>query len=306
MLGVELIEGEYDYEAWIEATRGLEDAPEKGERCSVCFDKRLEVSAQMARELGHDKMTTTLLTSPKKSFSQLCHEGENNASRYGIEFVAIDLRKSGGTQKQNELAKKDQLYRQNYCGCLYALDKQRTEQNTYAKELISPLNGRILPNAIEEKIEMYEKREMLEKEGIPYKITKINFLNYRQLRAYVQVKKQNIPAYFLSYSQIKREYTRGKILYEINDVHYFARDEVKFISLAYVNNVLNTHINSMTTLIYQGLPLVDEQKIRDAIDLTPYSKSTIIVLENIDFKSCEIYCKSETFDDVRENLVTFR
>ena len=65
MLGIDLIEGEYDFENWLEAVRGLEHEPEKGSRCSVCFDRRFEISAQKASEMGEKTFTSTLLTSPK-------------------------------------------------------------------------------------------------------------------------------------------------------------------------------------------------------------------------------------------------
>ncbi len=121
MLGIELIEGAYDTEAWLEAVRGLEHEPEKGARCAVCFDRRFEVSAQKAAELGEECFTSTLLTSPKKSLKQLKIAGDALAERFGVNFVAPDYRKASGTQEQNILAKKDALYRQDYCGCLFGL-----------------------------------------------------------------------------------------------------------------------------------------------------------------------------------------
>jgi predicted adenine nucleotide alpha hydrolase (AANH) superfamily ATPase len=66
-LGIELLEGEYDFESWMEAVRGLENEPEKGRRCEACFDKRFERSFQKALELGEKTVTTTLLVSPLKS-----------------------------------------------------------------------------------------------------------------------------------------------------------------------------------------------------------------------------------------------
>lgn len=71
-----MIEGEYDFEAWMEAVKGLENEPEKGSRCEVCFDKRFEVSAKKALELGEKSMTTTLLVSPLKSQVQLKKSGD--------------------------------------------------------------------------------------------------------------------------------------------------------------------------------------------------------------------------------------
>ncbi|NPA82006.1 MAG: epoxyqueuosine reductase QueH, partial [Epsilonproteobacteria bacterium] len=75
ILDIPLIEGEYDFESWLEAVRGYENEPEKGRRCEVCFDRRLEVTALKAKELNENKITTTLLTSPKKSKEQLKKAG---------------------------------------------------------------------------------------------------------------------------------------------------------------------------------------------------------------------------------------
>ena len=97
-LGVEFIEGEYDYEGWLEAVRGFEEEPEKGKRCTICFDDRLETSAKKAVELGEETVTTTLLMSPKKDFSTLEKVSHSLEKRYGIRFLVEDFRKGGGTQ----------------------------------------------------------------------------------------------------------------------------------------------------------------------------------------------------------------
>lgn len=70
-LGIELIEGPYNLEEWLRKVKGLENEPEKGDRCTVCYDDRLETSVKKAVELAHDKFTTTLLISPKKSQEKL-------------------------------------------------------------------------------------------------------------------------------------------------------------------------------------------------------------------------------------------
>jgi len=71
LLDIELLEGEYDIDTWMKLVKGLENEPEKGDRCTVCFDRRLEVSVHKAKELGHDSFTTSLLISPKKSQDKL-------------------------------------------------------------------------------------------------------------------------------------------------------------------------------------------------------------------------------------------
>ncbi len=134
-LGIVLWEGSYDYEAWINAVRGLEHEPEKGKRCNVCFDNRLEESAKKALELGEKIITTTLLTSPKKSLQQLEQALETIAQKYGLAIVVPDFRKDGGTQAQFALARDAMLYHQNYCGCVLALAKQREHQKRFADEV---------------------------------------------------------------------------------------------------------------------------------------------------------------------------
>ena len=104
-LSIELIEGPYDYENWLEAVRGLENEAEKGLRCEVCFDKCFIQSAKKALELSEKKITTTLLVSPLKSQEQLKRVGDDFFSKYGVEFIAVDYRANGGSQDQSRVTK---------------------------------------------------------------------------------------------------------------------------------------------------------------------------------------------------------
>ena len=204
-LDIELIEGTYDMEGWLSAVRGLEHAPEKGARCSVCFDHRFEASAQKAAELGEKVFTSTLLTSPKKSLEQLRNSGEEIAARFGITFVAPDYRKASGTQEQNILAKEAKLYRQDYCGCVFALGQQRAQQERIADELMSPISGQIQPESIEERIALYEQRLELEADDHPYTIVKERFLNWRLSHARLSVRGVPTPVHILPYSTLKKK-----------------------------------------------------------------------------------------------------
>ena len=190
MLGIELIEGEYDVESWLDAVRGLEKEPEKGARCSVCFDRRFEVSAKKAAELGHRTFTSTLLTTPKKSLKQLQAAGDAVGARYGVKFVAPDYRKASGTQEQNILAKEDKLYRQDYCGCIFGLSMQRQEQQKLADELFVPVSNQIQPESIEARVAMYERRWQLEEAKRDYRIVKERFLNWRLKLGLLKVRKK--------------------------------------------------------------------------------------------------------------------
>lgn len=205
-LGIELLEGEYDFESWMEAVRGLENEPEKGKRCEVCFDRRFEVSAKKALSLGETKITTTLLVSPLKSQEQLKKSGDVFFQKYGVEFVAFDYRTNGGTQEQSRATKEEQLYRQDYCGCIYGLTMQREQQERLMDEMFSAISNQIQPASIEERLELYSRRNELEDKNIAYKIIKEKFLNYRQFNfKLISQKNEIIPAYALFYSTLPRK-----------------------------------------------------------------------------------------------------
>jgi predicted adenine nucleotide alpha hydrolase (AANH) superfamily ATPase len=303
MLGINLLEGDYDVENWLEAVRGLEHEPEKGIRCGVCFDRRFEISAKKTAALGEKYFTSTLLTSPKKSLSQLQLAGDTLAQREGVEFIAPDYRKNSGTQEQNILAKKDSLYRQDYCGCMFGLNIQRDQQSKLADELFVPISKQIQPESIEERVEMYEKRWNFEEKNINHKIIKQRFLNWRLISGLLRVRKTVVPAHFLPYSTLKGDYSRGKIEYNIENVYHMNRDEVCFITLAHYNELAGTNYASVTELIYHPPSFDDEILLRSKLGITPYDISTILVVQTIPTNKIEILCKSKTYSDVKEVLI---
>lgn len=305
MLEIPLIEGAYDYLGWIEAVRGLENEPEKGKRCEVCFDNRLETTAQKASELGEKSITTTLLTSPKKSQEQLKNAGEYLSQQYDVRFIAPDFRKGGGTQQQFQMAKEDKLYHQDYCGCIFGLTKQREQQQKLADELFSNVGKQILPESIEERIALYQKRVLLEKEGQQYRLLREKFLNYRLLRAWVKADKKVVPSYFVAYSTLKRKSVQGKIDFQVEPLHYFNRDEVVFLALKSLNELLALSYKSVQEMIFNPLKIEDEIRLREKLLKNFFSLSAIIILDMIEDKKYEIFCDTHTYMDVRENLVTF-
>ncbi|WP_457607844.1 epoxyqueuosine reductase QueH [Nitratifractor sp.] len=302
-LGIELIEGPYDFESWMEAVRGLEKEPEKGRRCAVCFDRRFEVSAAKAAELGEKSFTSTLLTSPKKSLEQLRREGEKLAEKYGISFLAPDYRKASGTQEQNRLAKEAQLYRQDYCGCLYGLGIQREQQRKLADELFVPLSGQIQPESIEERIALYEERIRLEEAGIPYRIVKERFLNWRLEWALLKVGKESTPSHILPYSTLKKPFTRGRIDGEIAPLAFLNRDEVKFIGLSDYNRLAGTRYGTVSELLYAPPPFDKELELRRELIPSFYDLSPVIVVDKIPDRKIEFSMKAHSFEDVRERLI---
>lgn len=297
ILGIELIEGEYDLDTWMQQVKGLENEPEKGDRCTVCFDRRLSISAQKTIELGHDKFTTTLLISPKKSQDKLEIIGADLASKYDLEFIFKDYRSGNGVELQGIEVKKYNIYRQNYCGCLYGLNAQREQQNKLTDELISPIGQQILPESIEERLELYKQRDL----NPDANIIKQRFLNYRLLSAKVTIQKQVVPSYFLCYSTLKNNKTNGRVEKTINNVAYLNRDEVKIISLEYFNILANSNYKSIIELIYNPLKFEEELSVRNNITSNNFfDLSCIIILEHIENKKIEIVCNSKVYDDVKE------
>ncbi len=303
MLGIELVEGPYDLENWMAAVKGLENEPEKGARCSICFDRRFAVSAEWAGKLGHETMTSTLLTSPKKSIEQLQSVGEEIAQKQGVRFVTVDYRKGGGTQRQQEEAKRAKLYRQDYCGCMFGLTIQRQEQSRLAAELFVPVEGRVLPGSIEERLALYEKRIEWEEAGKPYKIVRQKFLNWRLKYGWLKRKKAVLAAHILPFSVMKRRYTNGRVEGELNGLHYFNREEIRFLTLRRYNELTGRNYGDMKALIFDPPSFEEEAKLKARLGLGLWDLSPLIVLEEIPEGKLEILIESEAYQDVREILI---
>lgn len=303
-LGIELLEGEYDFEDWMDAVRGLEREPEKGARCEVCFDKRFITSAKKALEIGEEKITTTLLVSPLKSQEQLKRVGDEFHAKHGVEFIAVDYRSGGGTQDQSRVTKEEQLYRQDYCGCIYGLSMQREQQDRLMDEMFSPISNATLPASIEERLEMYKRRNMLEDEGISYKIIKEKFLNYRLFSLKVtRGKNETLSAHALAYSTLARKKAQGKVEFSHNSVHYFNREEMKLISLEAFNAAANTSYKSIKELIYNPPAFEVELEIRSHLTGSPYDLTPIIILESINDEKLTIELDAKCYEDTRERLL---
>lgn len=305
-LGISLIEGEYDYESWMQAVKGLERKKEKGTRCEVCFDRRFEVSAKKALELGEKKFTTTLLVSPLKSQEQLKRRGDAFFLKHGVEFIALDYRSNGGTQDQSLVTKEEMLYRQDYCGCIYGLTMQREEQGRIMDEMFSPISNSTLPASIEQRLIMYKKRIELEEQNIGYKIVKEKFLNYRVFNfKLTKGKSEIIPAYSLCYSMLDKRKVDGRIEFEDKNIHYFNRQEIKFIDLKCFNELCNSHYKNIKDLIFNPPTFDKELGIRQLIEPNPYSLSSIIVVEHICDAKLTITLDATTYQDTKENLLIF-
>jgi len=288
----------------MQAVKGLEKEPEKGARCEVCFDKRFSVSAKKALELGEKKITTTLLVSPLKSQEQLKRVGDEFYEKNGVEFIAVDYRSGGGTQDQSRVTKEEQLYRQDYCGCLFGLTMQREQQDKLMDEMFSPISGQTVPASIEERLEMYRYRMELEDKNIEYKIVKQKFLNYRQFNFKVtQGKRLSVPAYALSYSTLPRKKAQGRIEFEVNRVHYFNREEIKFITLDEFNLACGNNYKNINELIFNPPSMEEEFRIRTSYGCSNYDLTPIIVVEKIMDDKLTIELDAKTYEDVSEKLI---
>lgn len=111
------LEGAYEPELFYEAVKGLEEEPEGGNRCTPCFQLRLEKTAETASMSGFDTFGTTLTVSPYKNFELINKLGMQLGMRYGLTFLGEDFKKHGGYQRSIELSKEYHLYRQHFCGC---------------------------------------------------------------------------------------------------------------------------------------------------------------------------------------------
>ncbi|MCS7084348.1 MAG: epoxyqueuosine reductase QueH [Aquificaceae bacterium] len=195
-LNIELYEGEYDVENWLSAVKGLEYEPEKGERCKVCFDFRLKKSAEFAKQIGATHLTSTLLMSPKKDLSLVSNSGNASSNPLGIEFLALDYRKGGGSQEMVKLSKSMQLYHQDYCGCVFGLFNQKGEES--ANYLYSQKER--LPGSREELLFIKQARLIAEELNLSCEELEFGFLSWKVLKSSLEVNKTPIEHVVKPYS----------------------------------------------------------------------------------------------------------
>jgi len=125
--GLDLIEYQYENKVWHEKVKGLEKELENGKRCLACFEMRLEKTAEMAKQFGFEALATSLSVNCWKDVDFINRKGKEIAARYGLKFFEFNLNKEEIKKicyAEKELAKKHKIYRQKYCGCLYAVQNQ--------------------------------------------------------------------------------------------------------------------------------------------------------------------------------------
>lgn len=303
-LGIQLLEGEYDLENWLRAVKGLENEPEKGDRCTVCFDERLKNTALKAKELGHKSFTTTLLISPKKSQDKLESIGNALAKEHELEFIFKDYRSGNGTQLQGEAVKENKLYRQNYCGCLFGLKPQREQQQRLLDEMMSPITRQVLPQSIEERYALYTQRNHLEENNKPYLLVKTRFLNYRLLQGWVQINKHVVPSHILGYSTLNKDKSSGKVEYVHQGVHYLNKEDVKLLEISLLNTLCHTNYSSVLELLKHPLPFEEEIHLRHKLTQNAYDLSVIAIVDTIPLEcKIEIQLQTTLFEDIKETIL---
>ena len=117
---IEVLEGDYEPDRFFQIAKGLEACPEGGERCFACYELRLLETAKRAQAGNYDYFTTTLSISPLKNAAKLNEIGEKLAASCGVAWLPSDFKKRDGYKRSIELSKEYELYRQDYCGCVYS------------------------------------------------------------------------------------------------------------------------------------------------------------------------------------------
>ncbi|MCD8205708.1 MAG: epoxyqueuosine reductase QueH [Clostridia bacterium] len=115
-----LVECEHDEASFASVAKGLEACPEGGERCERCFELRLKRTAEAAKNLGVEYVATTLTLSPLKNASLINQIGERVCEKEGVTWLYSDFKKNDGYLRSCRLSKEHNLYRQNFCGCVYS------------------------------------------------------------------------------------------------------------------------------------------------------------------------------------------
>ena len=123
-VGIKVIEQGYSNQDFLDNVKGLENEKEGGARCPVCFKIRLQKTAQVALKLGFDCFGTTLTVSPHKNAELINSIGKAVEKEEGIEFIEGNYKKKDGYKRSIELSKQFNLYRQNYCGCIFSKEQR--------------------------------------------------------------------------------------------------------------------------------------------------------------------------------------
>jgi predicted adenine nucleotide alpha hydrolase (AANH) superfamily ATPase len=137
-LGIEFVDADYDVQNWFARAKGMEYEPERGIRCSMCFDMRFIRTALYAYENDFKVITSSLGISRWKDMDQINKSGIKAASYYpNITYWTYNWRKDGGSARMYEIAKDEEFYKQEYCGCIYSLRDTNNWRKKNNREEIS-------------------------------------------------------------------------------------------------------------------------------------------------------------------------
>ena len=120
-----MVEDRYDPQEFYSAVAGLENEPERGSRCTVCYRLRMRRAAQYAAEHGFDWFTTTLSISPHKDAKRINAIGQELEQEFGVKHLPSDFKKQNGYLRSLQLSEEYGLYRQDYCGCEFSASQHR-------------------------------------------------------------------------------------------------------------------------------------------------------------------------------------
>lgn len=134
---ITFIDADYDVDNWFARVKGMEWAPERGIRCTACFDMRFERTALYAYEHGFDTITSSLGLSRWKDMDQINSCGERAATRYSnLIYWTYNWRKAGGSSRMIEISKREGFYQQEYCGCVFSLRDTNRHRLAQGRERI--------------------------------------------------------------------------------------------------------------------------------------------------------------------------
>ena len=122
---IDSIDCDYDNDIYEKSIKGYEKCPERGDRCTICFNLRLEKTAKVASENNYDYFCSTLTVSPYKNSKLINEIGKKMGDKYNIKWLYSDFKKENGYKHSIELSKKYGLYRQDYCGCKYSVREKK-------------------------------------------------------------------------------------------------------------------------------------------------------------------------------------
>lgn len=144
-MGIPFIDGDYDVQDWFARAKGMERAPERGERCTMCFDRRFDVTAEYAKDHGFKVFSSSLGISRWKNLEQINDCGERSAAKVNetidgddekLTYWTYNWRKGGGSARMYEIAKREEFYAQQYCGCIFSLRDTNEWRESKGREKI--------------------------------------------------------------------------------------------------------------------------------------------------------------------------